>query len=283
MAQERSFDSVCLPHLGNRVQRLGVAANAGLESADIEYAAERGVNLWLYGRTFRKATAPLRDLLARDREQHVVAMLGTFVLTPRGARKAVDRARRQLGIDSVDLFLLPWLGRMSRLSPSVQDALVEMQEAGIVRALGTSIHDRQRAGRLAADSVLDAFMIRYNAKHPGAEQDIFPHLAARDPMVISYTATSWQQLLKPLKGVQMPPWPGDESGGAALPPLTAALCYRFVLSNEHVHASWTAPENRQQLDENLAVLEAGPLSPEEEAWVREYGRQVKAKRKRDYI
>ncbi|MBT6143800.1 MAG: hypothetical protein HOH74_00145, partial [Gemmatimonadetes bacterium] len=160
--------------------------------------------------------------------------------------------------------------------------LVTMREKGIVRAVGTSIHDRQRAGRLAADSILDAFMLRYNAKHPGAEQDVFPHLAARNPMVISYTATSWRQLLKPLQGIQMPPWPGEDQA-AMMPPLTAPLCYRFVLGSPHVHATWTAPANRQQLDENLTALEAGPLSEAEEAWVREYGRQVKAKRKRDYV
>ena len=71
--------------------------------------------------------------------------------------------------------------------------------------------------------------------------------------------------------------------GATMPPLTAALCYRFVLNSPHVHATWTGPANREQLDENLAALEAGPLSVEEEAWVREYGKQVKAKRKRDYV
>ncbi|MBT6148576.1 MAG: hypothetical protein HOH74_24290, partial [Gemmatimonadetes bacterium] len=126
MAQERTFDKVDLPHLGNRVHRLGVAANSGLESADIGYAAERGVNLWLYGRTFGKATAPLKDLLARDRSAHVVVMLGTVVVTARGARKAVDKARRELGIDTLDLFLMPWLGRASRFSTSIQDALVTM-------------------------------------------------------------------------------------------------------------------------------------------------------------
>ncbi len=282
MTEKRAFDKVDLPGLGNRVLRLGVAPNAGLESADIGYAAERGANLWLYGRTFRKAKAPLKDLLARDRSAHVVVMLGTVVLTASGARKAVDRARRDLGIDTVDLFLMPWLGRASRFSVSIQGALVKMREEGIVRAVGTSIHDRERAGRLAADSILDAFMLRYNAKHPGAEQDVFPHLAARNPMVISYTTTSWRQLLKPLKGIQMPPWPGGDVG-ARVPPLTPSLCYRFVLNSPHVHAAWTAPENRQQLDENLAALEAGPLSTEEEAWVREYGRQVKSKKKRDYI
>ena len=279
---KRTFDRVSLPHLGNQVLRMGVAANMGLDSADIPYAAERGVNLWLYGRSFGKATVPLKALLAHEREKHVVVMLGTFVLTPRGARRTVEKARRELGIDCVDLFLMPWLGCTSRFSPAIQDELVEMREEGIVRGVGTSIHDRQRAGRLAANSILDAFMLRYNAKHPDAEQDVFPHLATRDPIVISYTATSWKQLLKPLKGIDMSPWPGADTG-ATMPPLTAALCYRFVLNSPHVHATWTGPANREQLDENLAALEAGPLSVEEEAWVREYGKQVKAKRKRDYV
>ena len=74
----------------------------GLDSADIPYAAERGVNLWLYGRSFGKATVPLKALLAHEREKHVVVMLGTFVLTPRGARRTVEKARRELGIDCAE-------------------------------------------------------------------------------------------------------------------------------------------------------------------------------------
>ena len=35
---------------------------------------------------------------------------------------------------------------------------------------------------------LDVYMIRYNAAHRGAEHDIFPHLAAYNPGVVSYTA-----------------------------------------------------------------------------------------------
>jgi hypothetical protein len=46
----------------------------------------------------------------------------------------------------------------------------------VLPAIGTSIHDRKRAGQLALDSELDLLMIRYNAKHTGAEADIFPHL-----------------------------------------------------------------------------------------------------------
>ena len=48
-------------------------------------------------------------------------------------------------------------------------------ELRLVRALGVSIHDRPRAGRLAESSPLDLLMIRYNAAHRGAEQEAETH------------------------------------------------------------------------------------------------------------
>jgi hypothetical protein len=125
-------------------------------------------------------------------------------------------------------------------------------------------------------------MIRYNAKHPGAEQDIFPHVEARRPLIIAYTATSWRQLLRPVSGIEMPPWPGTAEAPPP-PPLSPAHCYRFCLTSPYVHVVWTAPKTQEQLDENLASLEQGPLPEQEYAWVREYGRKLKAKRRLPYL
>jgi aryl-alcohol dehydrogenase-like predicted oxidoreductase len=55
------------------------------------------------------------------------------------------------------------------------------------------------------------------------------------------------------------------------------------LSNPHVHLALTGPANREQLKQNFAALEMGPLTEEEMERVREYGRQVKAKKKLDYV
>ena len=280
---ESSFARTTLPRLGAPVSRLGVAGNYGLETADIHHAAERGVNFWFWSPSSKSVTPALKQILARERDQHVVAAMATTAYTARGVRANVEKARRSLDTDQIDLYLLGWLGKASRFTPAIQDALVDMRDKGLVKAVGTSIHDRQRAGELARESVLDALMIRYNAKHPGAEQDIFPHLAARDPIVISYTTTSWQQLLKPIKGIEgLPAWPGPDPG-VPLPPLTPALCYRFALGSPHVHVTLTAPKDRAQLDANLDVLESGPLSAEEDAWVRAYGRAVKARKKLPFV
>ncbi len=103
-----------------------------------------------------------------------------------------------------------------------------LRDEGKVRWLCASTHDRPRAGRLAADSILDVLMIRYNAAHPGAEQEIFPHLAARRPAVVSYTATAWRKLLAAPKG-----WTGRVP--------SAGDCYRFCLSSPHVDVALTGP------------------------------------------
>lgn len=277
-----SFTHVELPRLGKRVLRLGVAGNYGLESDDISYAAERGVDFWLWAPSFRKVTKALVPLLARERERHVVAVLD-MAYTAGMVRRGVEKALRRLGVDQLDIYLLGWMGRTSFFTRGIQDMLVKLRDEGKVRAVGTSIHDRVRAGALARDSILDAFMLRYNAKHPGAEQDVFPHLTARQPLVLSYTATAWRQLLKPIPSIEMPAWPGATGTTEAPPPLSAALCYRFCLSSPHVHVSLTGPKTRAQLDENLQALEQGPLGVEEEAWVREYGRQVKARKRLPYI
>ncbi|MFC1654390.1 aldo/keto reductase [Myxococcota bacterium] len=273
------FSHVELPRLGNRVLRLGVGGNYGLQTADIHRAAERGVNFWFYSANMKKVTPALKEILARDRERHVVAAIGLVAYTARGVRKIVDRARQTLGIDMLDLYLLSWLGRTSRFSRAIQDTLVQLRDSGVVRAVGTSTHDRVRAGSLARDSILDALMIRYNAAHPGAEQDIFPHLKARNPLLISYTTTSWRQLLKPIKGIKMPPFPGE----ASVPPLTPELCYRFVLSSPHVHVALTAPKTGAQLEQNIKSVEQGPLPADVDQWVRQYGREVRARKKLPFM
>jgi predicted aldo/keto reductase-like oxidoreductase len=102
------------------------------------------------------------------------------------------------------------------------------------------------------------------------------------PTVVSYTATSWRQLLRPIKGIEMPPWPGEAASNVP-PPLTAGLCYRFCLSSPHVHVTITGPADRQQLDDNLAAIEAGPLSNDEHAWVRQYGKLVKKKKRLPFV
>jgi len=150
-------------------------------------------------------------------------------------------------------------------------ALEELQrfrEEGKVLATGVSIHARKLAGSLVARGAIQALMMRYNAAHRGAEQDIFPHLAAHNPAVINHTATRWTALLRRPRG-----WPKD----GRIP--TAAECYRFVLSNPNVHVCLTAPRSAKELEENLAAVRQGPLGEDDMQFTRDFGDAVHAQKK----
>ncbi len=176
-------------------------------------------------------------------------------------RRATDKILQTLDTDYIDILQLFWLGKTSAWTQGTTDALLELRESGKVRRIGVSIHDRERAGRLAADSPLDLLMVRYNAAHPGAERDIFPHVDPARTAVVAYTATRWRKLLKRPRG-----WKG--------PVPTAADCYRFCLSHPSVDIVLTGPKNKAQLKENLEGVAKGPMTEEELVWMREFGSVV---------
>lgn len=249
-----------VPALKKRVHRLGLSGSFGLDEAGAREALER-LRYVFWTPRMKGLTPALRDALRRDRERYVVAtgpLLGYF---PGAVRRAAERALRTLGTDHLDVLQLFWLSRMSAFTGAVQEELLRLKEEGKARAVGVSIHDRPRAGRLAEDSILDVLMIRYNAAHPGAETDVFPHLARRRPAVVAYTATSWRKLLRRPKG-----WGGKV--------MTAGDCYRWVLGNPDVDVVLTGPRSVEELRENVAAVEQGPLPDADRAWMRELGRAV---------
>lgn len=250
-----------LPRVGKRVHRLGLATSYTKDPELVRAALDAGLNYVFWTPRQEAVAGPLREALKRDRERYVIATGPTFGFFGSNLRKGAESALRMLGTDYLDIFQIFWLGKTSALTEGVVEELVRLKEEGKVRALGVSIHDRERAGRLAEDSVFDMLMIRYNAAHPGAERDIFPHLAARHPALVAYTATRWGKLLKRPRG-----WQGRVP--------TATDCYRFCLSSPHVDLTLTGPKTRAQLDENLQGLSAGPMEGEELAWMRDFGKVV---------
>jgi aryl-alcohol dehydrogenase-like predicted oxidoreductase len=260
-----SFTHRFIPAFGKKVHRFGLVGNYGLDEAGIRGAMERGLNYLFYNPlASRKMTRPVIEELARDRERYVLSSGPTLGFFGGSVRRSAEKLLRSLKTDYLDLFQLYWLGKTSAWTDSTVSELVKLKESGKARSLGISIHDRQRAGKLAEDSPLDVFMIRYNASHPGAEKDIFPHLERRKPAIVAYTATDWRKLLARPSG-----WSG--------PVPTAGDCYRFCLSSPHVDLVLCGAASLKELDENLRALEKGPLDPDETRWMREFGQVVSGK------
>lgn len=249
---------------GLQVRRLGLSATYRPGKDVLHKAIDAGINFFFgYGFDTQMMKA-LREVMPGRREKFVVAT-GAYnlIVGHPDIRRTLEKRLRQLRTDYIDVFLFLGVTKPEHFSPQVLDELRQLRDEGKVRGIGLSCHDRPFLGRLAREGAVDVLMMRYNAAHRGAEEDILPHLSLHDPGVMSYTATRWRYLLRRVKG-----WPPEK------PVPTAAQCYRFVLSNPHVDVCLAAPSNLRHFEEDLAALDQGPLPEDEMAFMREFGDAV---------
>jgi len=257
-------ERVVLGRSGLSVGPLGVSGGYGVGSAAILRAFDRGVNYFYHGSRRRQGmTRAIRELVAAGRRDELVVVLQSYARTPGLLESWFVRGLKQLGIEAADVLLLGWYS--SPPAERLLDRTGRMIEKGMVRHVAVSAHHRPAFVGYAADPRFAVLHIRYNAAHTGAEADVFPHLASGPrPGTVAYTATRWGSLLSPRK---MPP---------AQLPLRGRDCYRFVLSNPDFNVCMTGPKNDAEMDEALAALHEGSLTPEEDARIRRIGRFVHA-------
>jgi len=266
----QDFLHTTLGKTGLAVHRLGLSGCYWPGKQAIYRALDEGLNYFFHYGFDLQMVRVLRDVLKTNREKYVVATGAyNYIWFRQNIRRTLEKRLRQLRTDYIDVF--HFLGVMKRreFPEQVLEELRTLRDEGQVRAIAISTHDRKFAGELAARDALDVLMIRYNAAHRGAEQEIFPYLAAHNPGVVSYTATRWRRLLQRPRG-----WP--QAGRVP----TAGMCYRFVLSNPHVHVCLNAPSNEKQLLENLAAVRQGPLDEEEMQFMRAFGEAVHQQHRR---
>jgi aryl-alcohol dehydrogenase-like predicted oxidoreductase len=254
------FTPRLLGRTGLTVSRLGLASGYGVPEDAVERAwHDFGINYFYWGsRRGAGMAAALRRLASAQREKMVIALqtydhLGWFM------RGSVDKGLRALGIDYADVLILGWFN--SPPSRRIIDTALALKDAGKIRFLAMSGHNRSTFGLLAqqSDSPIDVFMVRYNAAHRGAEKEVFPFLGDDRPGTTVYTATRWGKLLKS-KRIRPPERP-----------LTAAECYRFVLSHPAVDLCMMGPRSTGELLEGAAALEGGPLDEGEMTRARKVG------------
>jgi aryl-alcohol dehydrogenase-like predicted oxidoreductase len=257
---------VPLGQSGLRVSRLGIGSSFTGDPAFIEEAVDRGVNYLYWGSIRRPAFGrALRNVARRDRES-VVLTVQSYTRVSALLQPSIDVALLRTGVEYFDFLLLGMWNHPP--SQGLIDAAQDLIEKGKVRHLMMSTHNRSSLQghfrRYAAkESPFEAFMLRYNAANRGAEHDVFPHLPEQPrPGILAYTATRWGQLLDRKKmpdGEQPPP---------------ARDCYRFALSNPAVGMVLCGPASREQMQEALRALDAGPLDPDEMARMRRIGDHI---------
>ncbi len=122
------------------------------------------------------------------------------------------------------------------------------------RAIGASFHDRVAAAAEANRGAVDLVLARYNALHPGASKDLFPHVGQRHARLFNFSN---------LRGYVYP----AHIAKLGLDPETwvpaVADHYRYSLSRSEVDGVLCRLDKEEYLVELMDAIDEGPLSAEE--------------------
>jgi aryl-alcohol dehydrogenase-like predicted oxidoreductase len=245
---------------GQKASILGLAGQEQMDVTCSEVAFESKINyFFFYNLEYKNFLDGLKLLLPGKREQVLIAT-GSENRDISRLRHYLDACRQKLNVDGVDIFFAEYISPSDDIK-QVQvmlDQFYDWKNKGLIRYVGVTTHNRAIALELIESEACDVLMHRYNMAHRKAEEDVLPAAQKADIPVVAFTCTRWGSLLK------------GHSKWQEKPP-TAADCYRYVLNARAVHLALTAPKTRQQLEENLSVLNAPSLSPEKVAQWRSYG------------
>ncbi len=160
----------------NQTRKLGLGGLADL----LEAACDRGVRFWDSADQY--GTHPhLRHALRRVPREKVAILTKTRASTAAEMRADLDRFRRELNTDYIDILLLhcmiagDWPERMR----PVMDVIAEARERGIVRTHGVSCHSLAALAAAAADPWTQVILARINpagAAMDGPPESVVPVL-----------------------------------------------------------------------------------------------------------
>jgi aryl-alcohol dehydrogenase-like predicted oxidoreductase len=243
------------------VSPLGIGGGYGIGPDALELAFERGINYFFWAPwlpTYHNMKRGLRRLIPGHRDELVIATCSYFWSVPGSLERSLNRYLKRLKTDYIDIFQLGMVRSLKH--QKALETLVSLKEKGLVRYVGISVHDRRLAAKAAKDWPIDILMIRYNAAHRGAEEEIFPHIQGEGPGIVAFNTTRHAALIKRPRG-----WPEDR------PVPSAAQCYRFVLSHPQLHLCLAGPRTKKQMDDVISAAESDPLNEEDMAFMREFG------------
>jgi predicted aldo/keto reductase-like oxidoreductase len=259
--------TVELGHATPPVCRLGLATrgNTSLEPTDVRHAIDAGVN-YLNWCTYEDGMSRAVGELSPDLRERVFVAAQFYARDADEAQREFDGYLHTLGTEYLDAVTFYYTERKSEWETALgtggaMEVLLRAREAGKLRMIGVTSHQRPLAAQIAAGGRCDLLMIRYNAAHRGAETEIFPVTEAFKVPVVAYTCLRWGALLETTP---------DDPPGFSMP--HAREWYRFALANPAVAVALMAPNGRAELDADLQLLDDWRVpTPEEMQILRDHG------------
>jgi aryl-alcohol dehydrogenase-like predicted oxidoreductase len=143
----------------NQTRGLGLAGVAELLHAGVD----QGVTLWDLADQY--GTHPhAREALKTVRRDRVVILTKTHARTEREMRDDLDRFRREIGTDRLDVVLLHCMTSADwpKTHAGAMAVLSEAKQKGVIRAHGVSCHDLGALKSAAASDWVDVDLARLN-------------------------------------------------------------------------------------------------------------------------
>jgi hypothetical protein len=242
--------------------------------AVVSEAYDAGINFFfltadMHWPLYEATRRGLRDLLRRGRgiRQRIVVGVVSYVAQPEFChvpfREVVGAVP---GLDTIDLTIVGGVYSGDFLVRLAQYQKHRLPDGGPhhvpgVKATGATFHDRAAALLALNHGLVDVAFCRYNADHPGAEQEIFPHLARR-PRTLLFNFNTTRGYVPDLRWKEL-----GLTGDHWHPSITDY--YRFALRQPEINGILCGLRSARELAALGSALAAGGVTDDEAAYMRD--------------
>lgn len=153
----------------NQTRKLGIRGLADLLRA----AYDEGINFWDAADQY--GTHPhLKEAQKKIKRENVVILTKSTSITAGGMKKDLDRFRKEMGTDYLDIVLLHAVtnGNWRNDLKGPMEVLSEAKEQGIIRAHGISCHSLEALEQSAEEPWVDVDLARFNPAGARMDADV---------------------------------------------------------------------------------------------------------------
>jgi hypothetical protein len=222
--------------------------------AVVEAAFEAGINFFfvsadLHWPMYEHTRRGISALCRRGLRDRIVIGVASYVAQPEfGTAPFAEVLEAIAGLDRIDLKIAGGV--------TASDGLARLdRHRGTTRgaAIGASFHCRVTALAAINAAACDVAFVRYNARHPGARTDVFPHRRATPTLVYNFKSTGGFVPPEQLRAPDDKTWQPSRADH-----------YRFVLSRPELDGVLCALRDVAQVRALADAISLGGLTCEEE-------------------
>ncbi|MEM1137806.1 MAG: aldo/keto reductase [Bacteroidota bacterium] len=213
----------------NQTRKLGIRGLADM----LHYAYDNGIMFWDSADQY--GTHPhLKEALKRVPREKVTILTKTHATTEKQMRDDLDRFRRELDTDYLDIMLLHCMmsGDWPEYKKPAMEVLARAREDGIIRTHGVSCHTLSALKAAAASDWVQVDLVRYNPAGVSMDADV------------NTITKILQQMKKDGKGII-----GMKVLGAGRLQNKTDECLQFTLAKDFVDCFTIGQENVEEFND----------------------------------